>query len=111
MSSNRPPPPRGGPRGPLRSGAATKASLESSACPVPRWIGGACFFPFLPRFCFLPGALILALLPSAGASSLRLFGLSSKIAPTASSPAAQLVAASNSSLVLVGRLLKLVHQV
>ena len=33
----------------MRSRAATKASSESSACPGPRWIGGACFFPFLDR--------------------------------------------------------------
>ena len=55
-----------GPRGPLRSGAAAKASSESSACPEPRWFGGTGFFPFLPRFCFLAGALNLGLLPSAG---------------------------------------------
>src|SRR6185369_10435577 len=88
MSSNWPPPPPGGPRGPLLSGAAAKASSESSACPDPRWFGGAGFFPFLPRFCFLAGALSLTLLPSAGASSLRLLDLS-----------------SNNSLVLTGRLL------
>src|SRR6185437_6656188 len=105
MSSNWPPPPRGGPRGPLRSGAAAKASSETSACPDPRWFGGIGFFPFFPRFCFLAGALGLTLLPSAGALSLRLLGLSSKMAPTASSPAAKLVAASNNSLVLTGRLL------
>src|SRR6185437_9516178 len=57
MSSNWPPPPRGGPRGPLRSGAAAKASSESSACPNPRWFGGTGFFPFLPRFCFLAGGV------------------------------------------------------
>ena len=68
--------------------AAAKASSESSACPDPRRFGGAGFFPFLPRFCFLAGAPGLTLLPSAGASSLRLLGLSSKMAPTASSPAA-----------------------
>ena len=41
----------------MRSGAAAKASSESSACPDPRWFGGTGFFPFLPRFCFLAGGV------------------------------------------------------
>src|SRR6185295_16858176 len=112
MSSNRPPPPQGGPRGPLRSGAATKASSESSTCPDPRWFGGTGFFPFLPRFCFLAGALGLTLLPSAGASSLRLLDLSSKMAPTASLPA-RVVGCGVEQLIGVdgSASRKLVHQV
>ena len=46
----------------------------------------------------------MPLLPSAGASSLRLLILPSKMAPTASSLKAKLGAVSNNSLVQVGRL-------
>src|SRR6185503_21171804 len=56
MSSDRPPPPRGGPRGPLWFGAAAKASSESSACPDPCWFGGTGLFPFLPLL-FLGGGI------------------------------------------------------
>ena len=40
----------------MRSGAAAKASSESSACPDPRWFGGTGFFPFL-RLLFLGGGV------------------------------------------------------
>ena len=56
--------------------------------------------PFLPRLGFFE--LSLALLPSAGASTLRLPLSLLKIAPTASSPEAKLVAMSNSSFALEG---------
>jgi hypothetical protein len=60
------------------------------------------FFPFLPRLFLWRSSLDL--LPSAGVSSARLPFLPSKIAPTASSPEAKLVAMSNSSFESTGGL-------
>ena len=43
----------------MRSGVATKASSESSACPGPRWISGGLLLPFPPPVLFLGGGVDL----------------------------------------------------
>ena len=68
--------------------------------PLTALVRRALFLPFLPRLGFF--GVSLALLPSAGASTLCLPLSLSKIAPTVSSPEAKLVAMSNSSFALEG---------
>jgi hypothetical protein len=93
--------PRGAARGPFRAGSTARASSPSSSRPCAR-ASRPVFLPFLPRVCFCWGSFDL--LPSAGASSMRLTFLPSKMAPTASSPEEKLVAMSNSLLESTGGL-------
>jgi hypothetical protein len=97
--SSKTPGPRGAGRGPRR--ARSRASSSSSSCPCSRASRHG-FFPFLPRLFFCWGSLDL--LPSAGASSTHLPFFPSKIAPTASSPEAKLVAILNNSFESIGGL-------